>query len=31
MQFGYPPSEERKIGGKRAPHRDISDAPAVLA
>ena len=30
MQFGYPPSEERKIGGKRAPHRDISDAPAVL-
>jgi transcriptional regulator GlxA family with amidase domain len=29
IQFGYPPSAERKIGDKRGPLRDTSDVPAV--
>ena len=31
MQFGYPPSEERKIGGRHAERRAAGDEPVVLA
>jgi hypothetical protein len=29
MQFGYPPSAERKIGDKRGQRRDTSDVSAA--